>query len=104
MFPVLLKMLPFALGSITPTMIGLIVLFLTSARGLIKSISFIMGKYIVYVLMGLLFINVTEIIASLESVSTHVIVEIFLIIFGLLLLIFAVRIYFGEDDVDTPPP
>ena len=33
MAPVLLKMLPFALGAIAPTMIGLVVIFLTGTRG-----------------------------------------------------------------------
>jgi hypothetical protein len=89
MVSVLLKMLPFALGTITPTMIGLIVLFLTGTRGLIKSFSFILGKYIIYVLLGLLFLSVTEIISSIDSVGTQAIVEIFFLIFGLLLLILA---------------
>ena len=104
MVPVLLKMLPFAFGTITPTMIGLIVLFLTGAQGLVKSFSFILGKYIMYVMFGLLFLNVTDFISSIDSVGTHAIVEIFFLIFGLLLLILAVRSFFGEDDTDTPPP
>ena len=104
MVPVLLKMLPFAFGTITPTMIGLIVLFLTGAQGLVKSFSFILGKYIMYVLFGLLFLNVTDFISSIDSVGTHAIVEIFFLIFGLLLLILAVRSFFGEDVTDTPPP
>ena len=104
MLPVLLKMLPFAIGTITPTMIGLIVLFLTSAQGLVKSISFILGKYIVYVLWGILYLNLADFISSVDSVGKHAIVDIFFLIFGLLLLILAVRTFFCEDDPDTPPP
>ena len=70
MVPVLLKMLPFALGTITPTMIGLIVLFLTTTQGLVKSISFILAKYIVYVLWGLICINLAGYISSSSSVGT----------------------------------
>ncbi len=33
MGPVLLTMLPFVLGAIAPTMIGLVVIFLTGTRG-----------------------------------------------------------------------
>ncbi len=104
MGPVLLKMLPFALGTIAPTMIGLVVLFLTGTQGLLKSISFILGKYIVYVLWGLLCLNLADFISSSSSAGSGAIVEIFFLIFGLLLLILAVRNFFGEDDPDTPPP
>jgi threonine/homoserine/homoserine lactone efflux protein len=97
-------MLPFALGTITPTMIGLIVLFLTSVQGLVKSISFILGKYIAYVLWGILCLYLADFISSVDSVGRHAIVDIFFLIFGLLLLILAVRTFFGENDPDTPPP
>lgn len=104
MVPVLLKMLPFALGTITPTMIGLIVLFLTSTQGLVKSISFILGKYIVYVLWGLICINLAGFISSSNSVRSSTVTEVFFLVFGLLLIILAIRTFFGEDDPDTPPP
>jgi hypothetical protein len=49
MGPVLLKILPFALGTIAPTMIGLVVLFLTNARGLLKhSHLFLANTYSMY--------------------------------------------------------
>jgi threonine/homoserine/homoserine lactone efflux protein len=107
MVPVLLKMLPFALGTIAPTMIGLVVLFLAGTQGLLKSFSFILGKYIVYVLWGLLSLNLAGFISSSSSAGSSAIAEIFFLIFGLLLLILAVRSFFGEDDsddLDSPPP
>ncbi len=104
MFPVLLKMMPFALGTITPTMIALIVLFLTSAQGMAKSISFILGKYIVYVLFGLLCLYLADYISSTNSLHSSVLTVVFFLVFGILLLVLAIRTYFGEDDPDTPPP
>jgi len=104
MVPVLLKMLPFALGTITPTMIGLIVLFLTTTQGLVKSISFILGKYIVYVLWGLLCLNLAGFISSSSSARTSTVTVAFFLVFGLLLIILAIRTFFGEDDPETPPP
>jgi hypothetical protein len=47
---VFLQILPLALAAIAPTMIGLVVLFLSDDRGLVKALAFILGKYIVYVL------------------------------------------------------
>lgn len=107
MVPVLIKMLPFALGTIAPTMIGLVVLFLTGAQGLLKSFSFILGKYIIYVIWGLVCLNLADFLSSSSSARSSAIVEIFFLIFGLLLLILAIRSYFGEDgadDQDSPPP
>jgi threonine/homoserine/homoserine lactone efflux protein len=104
MLPVLLKMLPFALGTITPTMIALIVLFLTSNQGMAKSISFILGKYIVYVLFGIFCLYLTGYISASNSVRSSSLSVIFFLIFGLLLIILALRTFFGEDDPDTPPP
>jgi threonine/homoserine/homoserine lactone efflux protein len=104
MGPVLLKILPLALGTIAPTMIGLVVLFLTEARGLLKAFAFILGKYIVYVLWGLISLNLVDYLSSTSSAGSNTVSEIFFLTFGLLLLILAVRNFFGEDDPDAPPP
>jgi threonine/homoserine/homoserine lactone efflux protein len=104
MLPVIVKMMPFALGTITPTMIALIVLFLTSTQGMAKSISFILGKYIVYVLFGILCLYLADYISSSNSLHSSSLTVIFFLIFGLLLIVLAIRTYFGEDDPDTPPP
>jgi hypothetical protein len=49
---VLLQILPLALAAIAPTMIGLVILFLSDDRGLAKTLAFILGKYLVYVMWG----------------------------------------------------
>ena len=104
MLPVILKMLPIGLGTITPTMIALIVLFLSSTQGMAKSISFILGKYTVYVLFGILCLNLAEYISSINALQSDTLSFIFFLIFGLLLIALAIRTYFGEDDPDAPPP
>jgi cytochrome c biogenesis protein CcdA len=104
MGPVILKILPLALGTIAPTMIGLVVLFLSNERGLINAFAFILGKYIYYVLWGLIALDLADFISSTSSANYSAISEIFFLIFGLLLVILAVRNFFGEDDPDAPPP
>ncbi len=104
MLSVLLKMMPFALGTITPTMLALIVLFLTSTKGMVKSISFILGKYVAYVLFAIICLNLTYYLSSVESVRSSTLAVIFFLIFGLLLIILAIRTFLGEDDPDTAPP
>jgi threonine/homoserine/homoserine lactone efflux protein len=104
MGPVLLKMLPFALGAIAPTMIGLVVIFLTGTRGLIKACAFILGKYLFYVLWGLICLDLVDHLLSPGLKVSKSVSDTFILFAGLLLLILAVRNYFVEDDPDAPPP
>src|SRR5215471_21154721 len=104
MGPVLLKMLPFALGAIAPTMIGLVVIFLTGAKGVIQSCAFILGKFIFYVFWGLVALEFVDQLTSPGLNVSRNLSEGFFLIAGLLLLILAVRNFFVEDDPDAPPP
>src|SRR2546421_1704766 len=101
---VFLQILPLAIAAIAPTMIGLVVLFLSDDRGLVKALAFILGKYLVYVIWGVVSLDLAEHIASTSSEGASSYSEVIFLIFGLLLLILAVRNFFGEDDPDAPPP
>jgi hypothetical protein len=104
MGPVLLKMLPFALAAIAPTMIGLVVIFLTGTRGSVKASAFILGKYLFYVFWGLICLNFVDQLLSPGLKVSRSVSDGFFLIAGLLLLILAVRNFFVEDDLDAPPP
>ena len=104
MGPVLLKMLPFALGTIAPTMIGLIVIFLSGMRGLVKASAFILGKYIFYMFWGLIALDIVDQLLSPGLKVSRSVSDGFFLIAGLLLLVLAVRNFFVEDDPDAPPP
>jgi len=101
---VLLTMLPLALGTIAPTMIGLVVIFLTGTRGFVKSSAFILGKYLFYVIWGLISLELVDQLSSPGLKVSRSVSETFLLIVGLLLIILAVRNFFVEDDPDAPPP
>jgi Sap, sulfolipid-1-addressing protein len=101
---VFLQILPLALAAIAPTMIGLVVIFLSDDRGLVKALAFILGKYIVYVLWGVVSLELAGHISSTSLGGTSTFSEVIFLIFGLLLLILAMRSFFGEDDPDAPPP
>ena len=101
---VFLQILPLALAAIAPTMIGLVVLFLSDDRGLVKALAFILGKCIVYVIWGVVSLDLAEHISSTISGGATSFSEVIFLLFGLLLLILAVRNFFGEDDPDAPPP
>ena len=101
---VLLRMLPFAFGSIAPTMIGLVVIFLTGTRGFVKTCTFILGKYVFNVLCGLISLYLVSQISSTSLAGSSIVSAAFFLIGGVLLLVLAVRSFLGEDDPDAPPP
>ena len=104
MCPVLLKMLPFVLGAIAPTMIGLVVIFLTGTRGVAQSCAFILGKFMFYVFWGLICLDLVDHLSSPGLKVSRSVSDGFFLLAGLLLLILAVRNFFVEDDPDAPPP
>ena len=101
---VILKMLPFALGAIAPTMIALVVIFLTGTRGFVKTSAFILGKYVFYVFWGFICLDLVDHLSSPGLNVSRSVSETFFLFAGLLLLILAVRNFFVEDDPDAPPP
>lgn len=98
------QILPLALGAIAPTMIGLVVLFLSEDRGLVKALAFVLGKYVLYVLWGLVSLELAGHLSAMNPGGTGTIVAVISLVFGVLLLILAVRNFFGEEDPDAPPP
>src|SRR6266480_4163728 len=101
---VILQMLPLALGSIAPVMIGVVILFLSTTNGLVKSIAFVVGKFIAYLLWGFALLALAGHIASTSPKSTGIAAAVLYVLIGVVLLIFAVKTFFGEDDPDAPPP
>jgi Sap, sulfolipid-1-addressing protein len=101
---VFLQMLPLALGSIAPVMIGVVILFLSTTNGLVKSITFVVGKYIAYLLWSCALLALAGRISTTNPRSTGTAVAVLFMLLGVVLLIFAVKTFFGEDDPDAPPP
>jgi hypothetical protein len=101
---VILQMLPLALGSIAPVMIGVVILFLSTTNGLVKSIAFVVGKFLAYLLWGFVLLALAGHIASTNPKSTGTAAAVLYVLLGVVLLIFAVKTFLGEDDPDAPPP
>jgi len=102
---VIIQLLPLAFGAISPVLILLIVLFLASKGGITKSLAFIAGKYLTYVIWGFVFLGLMDTIgATGESGEPSTVSLVIKILLGGLLLIFALKTYLGEDDPDAPPP
>jgi hypothetical protein len=93
MATILLKMLPFALGAIPPSMIGLVVIFLTGTRGLVKTCAFILGKYLFYVVWGLLCLELVDQLSSPGLNVSRSVSEGLFLFAALFLLILLYAIY-----------
>ena len=101
----ILQLLPLALGALSPVLILLMVLFLTSKGGITKSLAFIAGKYLTYIVWGFVFLGLMDkVSATGESGEPSTVSLVIKILLGGLLLILALKTYLGEDDPDAPPP
>ena len=85
-------------------MINIIVLCLTTKSGPTKSSAFIIGKYLAYVLWGIILLAFVKMASAVErSGKTSSIQFVISTIIGGLLLITALKTYVGEDDPDAGP-
>jgi hypothetical protein len=104
MLDVLLQFIPLAVAAIAPVMIVAVILMLSSKGGLGKSVAFILGRILCYILWGVLFIALAGKVASANSDETSTASLAIKTLLGGLLLVLAVKSYLGEDDPDAPPP
>lgn len=105
MIEVILQFIPLAVASFAPGMIVMIISLLNSKNGLGKSLAFLVGRVLCYAIWGLLFLGLTDELASFgdkgEPPTTVLLIQI---IIGGLLLILVVKSYLSETDPDAPPP
>lgn len=104
MLNVLLQFIPLAVAAIAPVMVVAVILMLSSKGGLGKSVAFILGRILCYILWGVLFIALAGKVASANSDETSTASLAIKTLLGGLLLVLAVKSYLGEDDPDAPPP
>ena len=100
----LLQLIPLAVAAIAPVMIVAVIMMLSATGGLPKAISFILGRILAYTLWGVLLLALNDRLSGTgggEASTAALVIKSFL---GVLLLVLAVRTYFGEDDPDAPPP
>lgn len=106
MLSIILQFIPLALGAFAPLMIAAIILMLSSKGGLRKSVAFVLGRFVGYVILGIVFIGITGAIAAKGGGEddASLISLVIITTLGILLLALALRTFVGEDDPDAPPP
>ena len=105
MGPLLLQLLPLAAAAIAPTLIGLVVLFLSTEQGSSRAWAFIVGKYFASLLWGACFLSVVGAVhLARRQTVTRPVLQLLEVFVGGLLIALALRTALGEDDPDAPPP
>ncbi len=103
MSDLVITFVPLGLAAIAPVMIMAVVLMLSAKGGLTKSLAFILGRILCYIIWGMLFLALAGKLAGSESGGPSTASLAIKAVLGLLLLVMAVRNFLGEDDLDAPP-
>lgn len=102
---ILLQFLPLAIAAIAPTLIGLVVLFLSADQGKNRAWAFILGKYLASLLWGTVFlVCVGAIHLTRKQATPRPAIQLIEVFAGGLLIALALHTALGEDDPDAPPP
>lgn len=104
MVEILVQFIPLALASVSPIIMLVVILLIGTKDGLRKSSAFTLGKYLVYLGWGVLFLAILDWIASPGGVETPGIPAAFMVLLGILLFVLAGRSLLGEDNPDDVPP
>lgn len=104
MADILLQFIPLALAAVSPVLILAVSMLLGVKNGLSKALAFTVGKYLIYVGWGIVFLRLSERIVLAGGSETPTAVGTIESLLGVLLLVLAGRSLLGEDDPDAPPP
>ncbi len=102
---VIIRLMPFIIGSaVVPLQIMMVILLLSSRnRGLAKAIFLVAGMTVIRLLQGVVFGLIFSPSAG-EANGKSSLVSTLLLVLGIFLLITAYKQWRGEDDPDGPPP
>jgi hypothetical protein len=99
----LINFVPLALAAIAPVGMGLVILMLTSQKGVSKTLAYLIAQALAFAVWGVVFLTLSANFEGLrpsEPSRAGLTLRIFL---GILLLIIAVRVFFNDQDPDALP-
>jgi len=104
MIEIMIQFIPLALAAVSPILILIVILLIGTEDGLRKASAFTLGKYLVYLGWGVLFLVLMDWIGSAGGVDTPTMPAAMMVLLGILLLVLAGSCLLGEDDPDDVPP
>lgn len=104
MFRLVVMFVPIAVASISPVGVSIVVLLLSTRRGLAKAVAYLSATVFVFLVWGLIFLNLSTRLPAKEDSAPGAASLLLRTFLGIIFLVLAVRSYLSEQDPDAPPP
>jgi hypothetical protein len=99
----LINFIPLALAAFSPLGITLVIFLLTSQNGVRKTLAYLISQTLAFVIWSIIFLHLSLEFANPQVSDSSGVRETLRIFFGIILLVFAVRILLTGQDPDALP-
>jgi len=98
-----INFIPLGLAAIAPVGMGLVILLLTSKKGVYKTLAYLGAQALAFAVWGVVFISLSANFGSLRASEPSRAGLTLRVFIGILLLIIAVRVFSNDQDPDALP-
>jgi hypothetical protein len=100
----LVEFIPIAVAAISPIGVSIVVLLLSTRRGLAKAVVYLGSSVFAFFVWGLIFLTLSFRLTSVEDSAPDAASLLLQAFLGIIFLVLAIRSYLTEPDPDAPPP
>jgi hypothetical protein len=104
MLSLIISYIPIAVASVSPVGVSIVVLLLSSRRGLAKAIAYLSATVFSFLVWGLIFLNLSFRLSAKEDSAPGAASLLLRTFLGIIFLVLAIRSYLSEQDPDAAPP
>jgi hypothetical protein len=104
MLRLVVMFVPIAVASISPVGISIVVLLLSTKRGLAKAVAYLSATLFSFLVWGLIFLTLSTRLPAEEDSAPGAASLLLRTFLGIIFLVLAVRSYLSEQDPDAAPP
>ncbi len=104
MLRLVVTFVPIAVASISPVGISIVVLLLSTKRGLAKAVAYLSATVFAFLVWGLIFLTLSTRLPAEEDSAPGAASLLLRTFLGIIFLVLAIRSYLSEQDPDAPPP
>ena len=99
----MINFIPLALAAFSPLGITLVIFLLTSQNGVRKTLAYLISQTLAFAIWSVVFLNLSLEYMDTQAPDSTGVREILRIFLGIILLVFAVRIFLTDQDPDALP-
>jgi hypothetical protein len=104
MLRLVVMFVPIAVASISPVGISIVVLLLSTKRGLAKAVAYLSATLFSFLVWGLIFLTLSTRLPAEEDSAPGAASLLLRTFLGIIFLVLAVRSYLSEQDPEAAPP